>query len=133
MISKTSIRIVYRYCIKCLQDHLYFVGNLLTCFICFIHGLSKLMYLFTIDKNKTRVLQEILHMHSCQPSRINREAHGFGKFFRISHELDKSQGFSRNSRFFLKEIPKLYRYSVFYIPQLISVLSTFVFVAFRWC
>ena len=36
--------------------------------------------------------------HSCQVLRINREAHGFRKFFRISHELDKSQGFSRNSR-----------------------------------
>ena len=46
--------------------------------------------------------------HSCQVSWINREAHGFGKFLRISQELDKSQGFSWNSRFFLKEIPKLY-------------------------
>ena len=50
-----------------------------------------------------------LWSHSCQVSRINREAHGFGTFFRISHELDKSQGFSRISRFFLKEIPKLYK------------------------
>ena len=71
--------------------------------------------------------------HSCQVSRINHEVHGFGKFFWISHEFDKSQGFSWNSRFFLKEIPKLYRYAVLYIPQLLSVLSIFVFVAFRCC
>ena len=50
----------------------------------------------------------VIYQHSCQGSKINREAHGFRKFFWISHELDKSQAFSRNSRFFLKEIPKLY-------------------------
>ena len=63
--------------------------------------------------------------HSCQISRINHEAHGFGKFFWISHEFDKSQGFSWNSRFFLKEISKLYLYAILHIPQLLSVLSIF--------
>ena len=72
-------------------------------------------------------------MHSCQVSRINREAHGFGKIFRVSHELDNSQGFSWNTRFFLKEIPKLHRYAVLYIPRLLSVLSIFVNIAFRCC
>ena len=63
--------------------------------------------------------------HSCQISRINHEAHGFGKFFWISHEFDKSQGFSWNSRFFLKEIPNLYIHAVLHIPYLLSALPIF--------
>ena len=99
-------------------------SNFIFCNICFFIFLTKKGFIICKVKSLT---------HSCQSSRINREAHGFGKFFRISHKLDKSQGFSRNTRFFLKEIPKLYKYAVLYIPQLLSVLSIFVFVAFRCC
>ena len=51
------------------------------------------------EKEFQKTSQNEFRIHSYQVSRIDRQAHGFGRFFRLSPELGKNQGFSRNQDF----------------------------------